>query len=218
LPLSSISSDFGQNNLTIVRSDVKTADCQTTQKMKQDNKLPNPSRANFVHPIDDNKITKSRSEKYETIDYQIELDIYQDNELPLSSIADFLHPISHKLKNSELQKCETINYETEENNNHNDKLTLSSIAHSLYPFDNKFIERGSVKSQSKCQSKENINLYNKSETDRLISNNEQSTIENLSKTYECDICGKIFPKRTDIIKHFKTSLCYPEIIYIFDSF
>jgi len=217
LPLSSIA-DFGHpiNNPTFVSAveKCKTADCQTEQKIKQDNKLANPSRENFVRPIDDNKRIKLGPEKYETVDFEMELDINQDNELPLSSIADFLHPIDHKLKNSKLQKCETINDQTEKNNNHNEKLTLSSISHSLHPFDNKFIERGTVD----CQSNKNINHYNKSEPNRLISDKEQSTIENESKTYECDVCGKIFPKRTDIIKHYKTSLCYPAITYIIDSF
>jgi len=218
LPLSSIA-DYVHpiNNLKIARSAVekcKTADCQTKRIIEQDNKLPNPSRENFVHPIDNNKKMKCESGKCETVDYQIELDIDQDNELPLSSIADFLHPIDQKLKNSKLQKCETINNQTEENNNHNDELTLSSIAHSLHRFENKFIEHEAVD----CQSNENINHYNKSEPNRLICNKEQSKIENVSKTYECDICGEIFSKRTDIIRHYKTSLCYPAIIYIFDSF
>jgi len=135
-----------------------------------------------------------------------------DNELPLSSIADFLHPIENKLKYNELQKCRIVDYQIEQNNNQDDKLTLLSIAHSLHPFDNKFIKGG----VADCQPQENINHYNRSEPNRLICNKEQSTIiDNTLKKYECDICGKIFPKRTDIIKHFKTSLCYPEIIYIF---
>lgn len=217
MPLSSIS-DFGHsvNNYKIQRSDIrkcKIADCQTKQKIKQDNKSPHRSNADyFVHPIHDDKKIKPTSKIYDTVDHQIELDMNQDYELPLSSIADFLHPIENKFKNKELQRCGTVDNQTEQNNNQDDELTISSIKHSLHPFDNKFIKCEAVN----CQSKENTNHYNKSMPNRLICNKEQSTIiDDTSKNYECDICGKIFPKRTDIIKHFKTSLCYPEIIYTF---
>jgi len=229
LPLSSIS-DFGHllNNYKIKRSDIrkcKTADSlnksphrsnsdyfehlihgcikknrrskiydtyfdhQIEQDINQDYELPLSSIADFLRPIE-NKFNDTY------FDHQIEQDINQDYELPLSSIADFLRPIENKFNNKELQKCGTVDYQTEQNNNEDDK----------------FIKCEAVN----FQSKENINHYNKSEPNRLICNKEQSTIiDDTSKKYECDICGKIFPKRTDIIKHFKTSMCYPEIIYTF---
>lgn len=45
----------------------------------------------------------------------------------------------------------------------------------------------------------------------IISNSKESKQDNSTSSYECDICGKVFPKRTLIVEHFRTSLCFPEI-------
>lgn len=46
-----------------------------------------------------------------------------------------------------------------------------------------------------------------------MSGNEESATDNLANKYECDICGQIFSKRSLIINHFITSLCYPSCSY-----
>lgn len=200
LPLSSIS-DFGHlfDNHEINKMKAqkcKTIDCQE----KQDNKSSYLFIADFKRPTYNYEIKKHRPQKYETVDYQIELDIKQDNELPLSSIADFLCPINHEIGNGGLKNCKTVDNQTEVNNQNNE-LPLSSIAE---------LKKGEAVD---FQSKENIKNNNKSESDRIICNKEQNTINNLSERFECDICGKIFPTRILIIHHFKISLCYPESLY-----
>jgi len=66
-----------------------------------------------------------------------------------------------------------------------------------------------VKSDSiDVQSKININ-HNVSDSSQ-ISIKEQSKINTRMKKYGCDVCGKIFLKRIEIIEHFRTSLCFPE--------
>lgn len=61
-----------------------------------------------------------------------------------------------------------------------------------------------------------LKLYNchdfKTETS-LITNKEQSAVDNFIKKYECDICGQIFYTRFLIIEHFRISLCFPEISF-----
>lgn len=46
-----------------------------------------------------------------------------------------------------------------------------------------------------------------------MSGDEEITADNLTNKYECDICGQIFSKRSLIINHFITSLCYPSCSY-----
>lgn len=64
-----------------------------------------------------------------------------------------------------------------------------------------------------CQSISNINDDNKSETSPSSKNKDQNIINNQVNKYECNICKRMFPKRTLIIKHFRTSLCFPKITY-----
>ncbi|XP_050421103.1 zinc finger protein 271-like [Adelges cooleyi] len=73
------------------------------------------------------------------------------------------------------------------------ELPLSSIGAVCIPFVNKQI---AVKINTLT-----INDHYKSE----ISKNET-----IVKEYKCDVCDKIFKRRSRIIKHFKTSLCFPD--------
>ncbi|KAL4135607.1 hypothetical protein QTP88_007205 [Uroleucon formosanum] len=180
-----------------------------------DNELPLSSISNFGHPINNLNFVRNAVKEYKTADCQTKQKVNQDNKLPNPSRTNFIHPIyDNKIIKHGSGEYNAVDYQIEQDIDQDNELPLSSIADFLHPFDKKLIEGGAVDSQPN----DNINHYNKSEPNKFIYNKEQSIIENLSKTYTCDICGKIFPKRTDIIKHFKTSLCYPDVIYIYESF
>lgn len=66
------------------------------------------------------------------------------------------------------------------------------------------------------QSHKTMTINNKSET-YLISNNEESSLDNNMSKYVCDICGETFLRRILIIEHFKTSLCFPESAFNFEN-
>lgn len=58
------------------------------------------------------------------------------------------------------------------------------------------------------------NDVHKSET-ILIRQKEHKNKDDLIKVYQCDICKTTFHKRSLIIKHFKTSVCFPEIVFVY---
>lgn len=64
------------------------------------------------------------------------------------------------------------------------------------------------------QKTESTDYQSKKSQNGLI-NNQKQNIDILEDKYECDICGKIFSERIKIIKHFKTALCYPEVVIVY---
>lgn len=98
------------------------------------------------------------------------------------------------------------------------ELPLSSIANFLLPLDNhtifKINEDNLESSNYQCE----LNINNDCRSKIcLISNQEQNVVGNLVNRYKCDICGKIFRKRSLIIEHFQKSLCFPENPFYFES-
>lgn len=169
-----------------------------------DNELPLSSIADFLHPIDNHIIEKSEVQKCKTVDCKTKQNIKQDNKFSHPSIPEVLQPnVNFEILKSGSHKYENLDYQTEANNNQDNKQTLSSI-------DNKFIKCELKKYGAfNYQSKVHINPYHKSDPFSKICKNQQSTINNQMRIYECGICGNIYYKRILIIKHFKISCCFP---------
>ncbi|KAF0762829.1 zinc finger protein 616-like [Aphis craccivora] len=225
LPLSSIADFLRQIDLKPENGESKKLETvaiqseeNKKQKIKQDNDLAQISITNFRYSINNNKIIISEAQKCKTVGYRTRLKVKQeqDNKLPHLLEANLIQSTdNHKIIKYRPQKYETVDYQIELDIYQDNELSLSSIADFLRPIDLKL---------ENCESKKFETVNNKSEknmeseSDRIIFNEEQSTINNPSGKYECSICCKIFPSRTQIIKHYKTSLCYPDIIYVNDNF
>lgn len=93
------------------------------------------------------------------------------------------------------------------------ELPISSIANVLLPSDSHKIGKDEVHIPKLLdyQTKLNENKHDYSSEIIVISNSKENKQDNSTSSYECDICGKVFPKRTQIVEHFRTSLCFPEI-------
>lgn len=89
-------------------------------------------------------------------------------------------------------------------------MPISSIANVLYPAVNNYkISKNEVHEYKSIKYHTKFNIKHDYTLDANV-NQEQDKIDNTVKNYECEICGKIFFKRTLIIRHFRTSLCFPE--------
>lgn len=93
------------------------------------------------------------------------------------------------------------------------ELPISSIANLLLPNDSHKIGKDKIHIPKLLdyQTKLNESNHDYNSEISLIFNGKESIQDNLINNYECDICGKVFYKRTLIIEHFRTSLCFPEI-------
>ncbi|XP_050062084.1 uncharacterized protein LOC114127545 [Aphis gossypii] len=215
LPLSSIA-DF------LHPIDLKLENGESKKLIKQENELVQISVANFIYSINNNEIIISETQKCKTVGYRTRLKVKQeqDNKLPHLLEADSIQSTdNHKIIKYRPLTYETVDNQIELDIYQDNELPLSSIADFLRPIDH-MLENGESKKFEtvNTKSEENMDYYNKPESDRMIFNEEQSTINNPPGKYECDICSKIFPSRTQIIKHFKTSLCYPDVVYVYDNF
>ncbi|KAE9524218.1 hypothetical protein AGLY_015257 [Aphis glycines] len=228
LPLSSIADFLHPIDLKLENGESKkleTVNIQSEenkkQKIKQDNELVQISVANFIYSINNNEII-SETQKCKTVGYRTRLKVKQeqDNKLPHLLEADLIQSTdNHKIIKYRPQTYETVDNQIELDIYQDNELPLSSIADFLRPIDHMLENSKSKKIKTvNTKSEENMDYYNKPESDRMIFNKEQNTINNPPGKYECDICSKIFPSRTQIIKHFKTSLCYPDVVYVYDNF
>ncbi|VVC40664.1 Zinc finger C2H2-type,Zinc finger, RING/FYVE/PHD-type [Cinara cedri] len=101
----------------------------------------------------------------------------------------------------------------------NNELPISSIANVLHPIDSCNIVKCEEVNKSQfidCQTELRKNDYLKSERS-LISRKQEIILNDINRKYECDICGQIFYQRILIIKHFRTSLCFPESPFDFEN-
>ncbi|XP_022181648.1 zinc finger protein 616-like [Myzus persicae] len=166
-----------------------------------DNELPLSSI------VTTNKIDTKKWQDIILDNIQSNMENDSENNLSLLSIP----MINDDLTNTKHQDINLGDIQSDIENYSDNELPLSSIANVLPPIDscNVLKSQKNIKSDSiSFQSKTNIN-HNISDSSH-ISIKEQSKIDTPMKKYGCDVCGKIFHRRVEIIEHFRTSLCFPE--------
>ncbi|XP_025409010.1 zinc finger protein 616-like [Sipha flava] len=128
---------------------------------------------------------------------------------------------SSNKNNIDTTECQVIDLddiETDTENYSDNELPLSSIANFLLPLDNRTIFKINEDDSKSTNYQSEININNDCKSKIcLISNQEQNVVDNLVNQYKCDICGKIFRKRSRIIEHFQRSLCFPENYFNFEN-
>ncbi|XP_015364534.1 PREDICTED: zinc finger protein 83-like isoform X2 [Diuraphis noxia] len=126
------------------------------------------------------------------------------NKLPLSPISMINDHTSVK------QDINLYDIQSDIENSSDNELPLSSIANVLLPIDTCKVEKSKVVTSESIGFQFKIDVDHNTSDSSKISIKEPSKIDKPIKKYGCDICGKIFFRRFEIIEHFRTSLCFPE--------